>query len=1111
MGEEDTFNINDFNFEDEELKDIEYLEIMNIEDIIKENPTFIAFTEEEIYNELYNLFKDKNKTYGYIDLYYNIINDRQKKIDTNNYIIYIDAEKKDYSSADLSNMIDTLKKYNKSPYNMSQNEKDKFFYVLNYDEQSNKIRFKAENKTYVELRNKYYALKYAVFKNDNTNIPINSIYYLVPRTSIYDYLNAKIIAQYYSTEKINEINANEYTSIRKLFKAVKPDIPLDKIENNYLLDYDNIEALFQKYNISLDSISIKNLQKLKELLVSYTSNEKDVYKPIYKGIKIKPIELYDSKLSFYKKISNIVKQVELTTEFTDKHNELYLKLIEERANTPPKLLYNNIFDIINSINTSTISLEDIAENIKGVKKTLILDYAIETLQKYKDNNIENITYLLDKIDKQFEILKNSINEVNDMKFVNFYEELLEIKEGNNIDDYQGVPLNQKNIVFDEEIVDFNDDIIDYDQLNKPIENIEKYWLSTTFKNDIGFIEHLKIILQFIDIIRDKSKLPLNYELLCNELFKYYRDLPTKFNLIKKNINNTAILNDNDIDVFSKLTPLILKNNNTGLEQNIYNILILSNKEFSSNLIDMLYKSIMWWSIQIQIEILDKTFMFNNSDLYISCLNEWSEYGSPLEKNKKEGVLYYLICIIDYIYIDLKENNKNLYFELEDKIFNTIKEKIEVDYADILKNIRDKYKNIEKIEKQERGIIAQKTLVETYNKKRFERLLIDYIDALIYMPGVKYKKVHKFLLGCCLEKIDNNYKADAYLSLERKDLYAAKIKFGTKREIYKERESHYLPYKQLDYDIKEFSTIKINEISINLNNGNTYEDWLISMKNINPLLPNDIIEILLENTKKIIDGDYIEGYLKLLSNTAGIKKSDISSFFNIENLNYKNILLRISKILNKAIIEVSSDNDNEKKLLSESIKSINNILENLKALNILMNYENRIAILRIRAYITVRSLCLPASPENSNRGTLTASIEVNNKFMNTISKYIYTEIYNFLKTNTMPTLKENVDFINKIREMNKNETLKIMNTKTQDERDVISQIKKIINKMDIKKYINDDNNDNNDEELPKINEEIIKDDDYYDNEGEDDFNIDNGDYMDENPDNLERDDYDFIKS
>ena len=50
-----------YKYEDEDLDDIEYLEIMSLDDIIKDNPSFIALSENDILDNLSNMFLN-NKT-----------------------------------------------------------------------------------------------------------------------------------------------------------------------------------------------------------------------------------------------------------------------------------------------------------------------------------------------------------------------------------------------------------------------------------------------------------------------------------------------------------------------------------------------------------------------------------------------------------------------------------------------------------------------------------------------------------------------------------------------------------------------------------------------------------------------------------------------------------------------------------------------------------------------------------------------------------------------------------------------------------------------------------------------------------------------------------------
>ena len=83
-------NDNEYIFEEEELDDIEYLEIMSLDDIIKDNPSFIALSREEIKSSLFELFANKKKANNITNLFYNIINDiddnRGKLKNYDNYV-----------------------------------------------------------------------------------------------------------------------------------------------------------------------------------------------------------------------------------------------------------------------------------------------------------------------------------------------------------------------------------------------------------------------------------------------------------------------------------------------------------------------------------------------------------------------------------------------------------------------------------------------------------------------------------------------------------------------------------------------------------------------------------------------------------------------------------------------------------------------------------------------------------------------------------------------------------------------------------------------------------------------------------------------------------------
>ena len=134
---------------DEEIPEINYFEVVSINEIIKNNPNFIAFSKEEIYNELFNFVKTKSKTECFLKLFYEIVN---KKTNVNNFIVIADANRGDYQNLNIEEFISDLKKYDKiNDANLALSSKNKLWFPLKYDIDNNKIRFKAEQKTIIEL------------------------------------------------------------------------------------------------------------------------------------------------------------------------------------------------------------------------------------------------------------------------------------------------------------------------------------------------------------------------------------------------------------------------------------------------------------------------------------------------------------------------------------------------------------------------------------------------------------------------------------------------------------------------------------------------------------------------------------------------------------------------------------------------------------------------------------------------------------------------------------------------------------------------------------------------------------------------------------------------
>ena len=137
--------------------------------------------------------------------------------------------------------------------------------------------------------------------------------------------------------------------------------------------------------------------------------------------------------------------------------------------------------------------------------------------------------------------------------------------------------------------------------------------------------------------------------------------------------------------------------------------------------------------------------------------------------------------------------------------------------------------------------------------------------------------------------------------------------------------------------------------------------------------------------------------------------------------------------------------------------------------------------------------MPFSPESVDNGILRAEVELPNGFVELSAKNNLKYLIDIFKISTFPTMEENIEFINKKREENKQKKLSILNDKTVDDNQLISNLKKagikndlmdIDENNDIGGNINDmyDNEEKNENKLSAIDEDTDDESMMYDDMG-----------------------------
>jgi len=1017
MSTTDNINIDNITFqiEDEELPEVEYFEIVSFEEIIKFNPSFIAFSKEDIYSSLYNFFKDRNKANNFLELFYNIIDRQKKNINTTNFIIVSNAYKKQLEDSDLNDFIISIKNLtNKTQYKLSQAGKNKLWFILDYGDDSDIIRFKADFKTKIEMNNNS---NYYVFKDDETNIPVIAIYYEVPTSTSHDYLNNKILSQFNKSIKLDELKSDGYSSFDDLYNEYKIQIPFKQIEQEDDIDYSNLSNLLNKYNISLDFINVNDLNELKEFLEKLLSKEK-IYKPIQSHFKIKPINISNNRFTYFDILKNIKSLIEITISNKDSFNETLTYLNEERSVASSAILYNNINDIINAID---LDMDGIIENLKIIKNNFVIDQAIKSLKSYNQLDLEYIINGIEELENNFNKIKLDFKDIYKISF-DFAKEEHDIKVGNDIMKYEG-GINEKIAEVYEDLAE-DEDIypIVFDADKMPSKTIfDQYYNTEIYKIEEGFIEIIKVILPYINQIQEIANLPIDYNALCLALFNKFRNLPSRANIIENKFKESSIPIDlNYINNISKIKPKNVFQLEANDKSNI--ILAEANQIFQVNLYNSLNFAVAWWCVELQKEILESTLLFNENNYYLPCISLWNFYGYPFNIKSKDGVVYYISCITEDVF---KEDDN--YLELRKNYSEVIRKICEDDFNSQLIALRQLKPDENKNKGKDIGREYRKKLIASINSKKFDKLLEEYVDALLYLPADNYEKIHKYLLGCCLQHVDLNFKSDTdIISKKRTDLIAAKKAFAKVREINKPRYAKFHATKEEEVEKNPKIFHKIEEEVEEEVKKFTIEEWLENLKKYNRF-SSKIIDDIIDNPKNSLN--YTEKYLTKLINTSGNKKDLIQLFLNSNMINnYKTILLSISTVLY----------DNFKS--NESAAIIYNFINDLTILTSIIDDNNKNDINRIIKFIISYSLCLPSNPDGITT-VLRTDIPSDINLIEKTANDNYTNITKILKIK-IPTLQEQIDFINKIREENKSKKLAVINKMNDDERTIANELKKI---------------------------------------------------------------------
>jgi len=1086
----------DIEYLEEELDDIEYTEILSFEEMSRINPSFIAMDKEDIYNNLYTFLKNKKKSDLLRSLFYDILIHREhshgKINDYSNYVFAVEGEIEKYGDDDTKDaVLNFIMRFKGDRDSLGEFVKRKF--PISYDRKSELMRLKPTHNTMTTISEKidskdfpkYYPIVkeypvincrnvekvenvYNVNDGNDIHLPILGAYYKIPVATTNDYMYAKIASHLLNSVNTNYKASANYQGIYELIKDTRPDIEMIMSEINrnkdcFYLDYANIDNIFKKYDYSLDFISETDLEILTDFMDTIVKKEKE-RKNIHHAFKIKRPVLINKKLTFFDNIDKTLKIINISPEvhsFLEKTKDLILKYKSDviQSDVIP-LQHYNIYSIIKQINDNTVSIEEVIEDLRLSIKTINMEHTLTTI-----NDILEAKENIEIIKEDYENVKNTFihsrehifdYDKDGKKYVLSKRENKAVCDANNIDDYEGIQ-DADDIIDDENKGFVNDDVANagggaaagianqYD-LNRYIANIN-------FRNEKGFIEMLRIILELIKKINDVANIEIDYDEISAYLFTKYRSVSTRFqNYVKEfeinNIEDAAkfakkyaeMTPFHILDILYKQTDKkAVKVGAEGIDKNHVSIIKKVNNKFIVTTNVIFCNAICFWIVETQCKILNGDIMLD-----MNRLNP-----NHLDKLNTRGLLYYIIEIISDFF-KYTDNN---------------------DYIINMNDLRDNLLSIVKNEHNDKDVAVLNELLSKKNGDAKNKCSINrgkytdderyYIDKMLYTPNAntKFEKIHKYIQGCCLRKLDGDFNDISDFDTE---IIKLKEQYSKVRLISKDRDTRYTPPKEHkkrgkaekrkgeiedddidsgDDDIfakelkeknKHVKYINKTPFVYNLKNY-SIDAWLESMrrKKDMDLLPSNLIDKLINYDMDGVKSHIIEN-IKRLKNV----KNNISlDFLNCKHINYKDVLLSVSRIIYMNAHSSSKYNDNEllKEKIKSSVKDIKKMMKHLYHLNKKYDAEEADIVNIINIAVISNSLHTP---------DLSGIENIPKDFMRENAEKLYDYLKSYIdgKYNRFLTPEEIEVFINKKREEYKNKKLKDNQNLDIEENEIRRQMK-----------------------------------------------------------------------
>lgn len=1029
-----------YTYEDEVLPEIEIRELMSLEEVLEANPSFVAFTREEIMSHLHDLLRDDAGAVAPLtDTIYEVAQGGRREADDLNMVPILKADKRQIEEVEEEDYVQALEDMKRAPnYQAQQALLRQLTYPLTHvpptgDEEG----FVASRRTHVGTSGGV-AVMSVMLPSDPEAQAIAGFAYSVPVVTDESYLVERATA----TQAPPNLLMN---TRRPSFDTVLASI-------TQLPDLHGLRHALLRYGYHFDSLSNAQLADLVRHL-------RDLDEPsdadVVTGDKKKRARNFPRELNwrdFYEALAD----VRIPSVDAEKYNAIYNSLAtaltsQVSAAAAQQAPIDNA-GILEGLVNNAFSLDDLVGFLRTTRNRIILDNAFATIQRYMELDTEAIPDTLQALVERWSRRAVKYDDRTAAVFLDMYRDMAEIKQGTDTSLYDGNPSEMSEQVF-EETVAFDDIVSDVlvDDDDVPVAAEDDKLDATLFAalsdgvRDVMIPVVLKMtklskaagIPLAREALRDMIAMAAPHVVRLSFAETVQQTLPDVAQSVRSQL--ASGMYDSAMRVAMGIVPVSIGERAQAVVKQMY-------REYAHTLRATFLMTFTWYVLQVQAAFLENRLDFDVAKGALSCIHLYAPLGAPITKDKEQvGVIWYMSCVAEECGL-LDEFRWSSYEDLGKAALSYIAEHMSA----TVEELHSKHSNFIQTQQDttSKARQANVSLAEAIEAKSKKRILPSYIQAFLNIPGSLASantKHPRFAVGCCMQQLGQEFVADSDWQGMKK-LKAVKDQLAKKRMTKAPRpgmalfppKTVHTKGKQEDTEEEMYVPVPTDEVATS-----TFVQWLATCKQeVMYLLPANVVEALATDPTSV--SAMVTKHVSSLLKTINKKSAPFEKYFSSNSDDMSRYLDIVAASLMRSRARFMPDLDPEYGLLDVAIAHITEFKRRFAALGVVCDPVDSARVQYMIRYVVTRAACLPCDPLDANHrtGRLALGDRVSADFVQQTLSTTFQAMQASITSSDMPTAEDQQAFITKMREIQKIQTLNALNSQTDEDRLMMIEAKKL---------------------------------------------------------------------